>query len=157
MVSLLPSPAAHSPFMLPDAALLFIEVTASRKEHAPSTATTSLYVFTLIVAALPRCNGTRIADPRSMTTRLRNSVTILGDPMCAQKRKSVFMELSSPRAEGARIARKTKNGVRFTFLAIWCAVGGPVGCPRITGYWLRPWHGNRRDRRRAVVASRHEK
>ena len=48
MVSV-PAPAAHSPVVPPDAVSVFAEVTASRTEHNPSSATVSAIVVTLIV------------------------------------------------------------------------------------------------------------
>ena len=46
-----PLPAAHSPPVAPDDVSVLADVIASRNEHRPSSDTTSVVVFTMIVAA----------------------------------------------------------------------------------------------------------
>jgi hypothetical protein len=57
------SPAAHSPVMLPEATLSFAAMMASRNVHAPSLATVSLLLLTVMVAAaVGRASAAAIAN-----------------------------------------------------------------------------------------------
>nr|WP_240432515.1 hypothetical protein [Rubrobacter indicoceani] len=72
-------PAAHSPAVLPEAASEFAEAIASRSVHAPSSAVTSLVVFTVIVAALAGL-AARVRN-RSVAKRIAAAPTAFDMPV----------------------------------------------------------------------------